>query len=290
MFHKFVVITPAKNEARYIQKTIDSLISQTVLPSEWVIVDDGSFDETADIANAAALIYPWIQVVKTKDPGCRDIGYGDTAAFCAGLSSVRMADYDFIFKIDADIVLGPRYFQEILNKFASNARLGIATGEADELIQGHLVRMRTLPLGFNGMIKGWRRTFFQEIGGIPKGPGWDGLDCYKAMMLGWQTVTFEDEDLRVIHLRPARSSVINWYHGWASHGRALHFSGAYPLWVLASAFYHLADRPYVLGSLCLLIGFLEAWLGGAKRYEDQELRQYVRAWQRKKLAKSLKLA
>lgn len=290
MLQKFVVITPAKNEGQYIQKTIDSIIFQTVLPSEWVIVDDGSRDETAEIAEATARIHPWIRVVKRKETGPRDIGYGDTAAFCAGLSSVRMVDYDFIFKIDADIVLGPKYFQGILNKFASNARLGIATGEADELIQGHLVRMRTLPLGFNGMIKGWRKACFQEIGGIPKGPGWDGIDCYKAMMLGWQTVTFEDEDLRVVHLRQAGSTVINMYHGWAKHGHALHFIGAHPLWLLASAFYHLADRPYVLGSLCLLIGFLEAWLGGAKRYEDQELREYVRAWQRKKLAKSLKLA
>jgi len=287
MFHKFVVITPAKNEAQYIQKTIDSLISQTVLPSEWVIVDDGSFDETADIGEAAALRHPWIHVVKRKDPGPRDIGYGDTAAFCTGLNKVLAEDYDFIFKIDADIVLGPRYFEGILDKFAGNARLGIATGGADELIKGSLVRMRVLPLGFNGMIKGWRRTCFEQIGGIPQGPGWDGIDCYKAMMLGWETSTFEDEDLRVIHLRPARSSVINLYHGWACHGRALHFSGAHPLWVLASAVYHLADWPYVLGSLCLLIGFLEAWLGGAKRYEDKELRQYVRAWQRKKLAEYL---
>jgi glycosyltransferase involved in cell wall biosynthesis len=290
MLQKFVVITPAKNEAQYLQKTIDSLISQTVLPPDWVIVDDGSMDETADIAEAAALKHPWIRVIKRKDTGPRDCGYGDTAAFSAGLSRVRMTDYDFIFRIDADIVLGPRYFQGILDKFAANARLGIATGEVDEFIKGKLVRMRTLPLGFNGMIKGWRRTCFEQIGGIPQGPGWDGLDCYKAMMLGWQTITFEDEDLRVIHLRPEGSSVINRYHGWARHGRGLHFAGAHPLWLLATAFYHLASRPYVLGSLCLLIGFLEAWLTKARRYEDKELREYVRAWQLKKLAGLLRLA
>jgi biofilm PGA synthesis N-glycosyltransferase PgaC len=290
MSQKFIVITPAKDEAQYLQKTIVSLVSQTVLPLEWVIVDDGSRDGTGNIAYDAALRHPWIQVVKKKETGPRDCGYGDTAAFCTGLNNVQAEDYDFIFRIDADIILGPRYFEGILNKFAANARLGIATGEVDELIKGKLFRLRNLPLGFNGMIKGWRRTCFREIGGIPKGLGWDGLDCFKAMMLGWQTITFEDEDLAVIHLRPEGSSVINRYHGWARHGRAWHFAGAHPLWVLASAFYHLIDRPYVLGSLCLLLGFMVAWLTRAERYEDKELREYLRAWQLKKLAGFLRLA
>ena len=289
MAPNFVVITPAKNEAQYLQKTIDSLASQTVLPAHWVIVDDCSIDETANIACAAARVHPWIQVVQRKESGARDIGYGDTAAFCAGLSEVMPTDFDFIFKIDADIVLGPRYFQGILDKFAANPRLGIATGEADELINGRLVRTRYLPRAFNGMIKGWRRTCFQEIGGIPKGLGWDGIDCYKAMMRGWETVTFGEEDLRVIHLRPAGSSVISIYYGWASHGRALYFVGAHPLWVLASACYHLASRPYILAGLCLLTGFLESCLKRAPRYEDPALRAYVRAWQRQQLAGFLKL-
>jgi biofilm PGA synthesis N-glycosyltransferase PgaC len=290
MVQNFVVITPAKDEAQFFQKTIDSLVSQTVLPAEWVIVDDGSVDETADIAYAAAHLHPWIQVVQRTERGARDIGYGDTAAFCAGLRKVRTTDFDFVFKIDADVVLGPRYFQGILDKFAANPRLGIATGEADELINGLPVRTRYLPRGFNGMIKGWRRTCFQEIGGIPKGLGWDGIDCYKAMMLGWETVTFGEEDLQVLHLRPAGSSVISIYYGWASHGRALHFIGSHPLWVLASACHHLASRPYVWGGLCLLMGFVESCLKRPKRYDDQALREYVRVWQRKKLAEFLRLA
>lgn len=287
---KFIAVTPAKDEARYLQKTIDSLVSQTVLPAEWVIVDDGSVDETADLAYAAARKYPWIRVVKRKETGPRNIGYGDTAAFCAGLNSLSTNDYDFVFKIDADVVLGPRYFQGILDKFAANPRLGIATGDADEPLRGKLVRTRYLPFAFNGMIKCWRRTCFQEVGGIPMGLGWDGIDCYKAMKLGWQTVTFEDEDLRVIHLRPAGTSVISIYHGWANHGRGLHFMGAHPVWVLASALHHLASPPYILGGLFLIVGFLEACLKRAVPYEDKPLREYVRVWQRKKLAEFLKLA
>jgi poly-beta-1,6-N-acetyl-D-glucosamine synthase len=286
----FIIVTPAKDEAKYLQRTIDSLVSQTVLPAQWVIVDDGSADETADIALSAADMHPWIHVVRRQEKGARDIGYGDTTAFCAGLSNVRTSDYDFVFKIDADVVLGPRYFQGILDKFAANPRLGIATGDVDEIVKGSLVRTRFLPQGFNGMIKGWRRKCFEEIGGIPKGLGWDGIDCYKAMMLGWQTTTFEDEDLRVIHLRPAGSSVMSIYYGWAMHGRALHFIGAHPIWVLASAGHHLKSPPYVLGGLFLLIGYIEAMLKRAKRYEDQPLRKYVRVWQRKKLAELLKLA
>jgi biofilm PGA synthesis N-glycosyltransferase PgaC len=289
MLQKFIVITPAKNEAQYFQQTIDSLVSQTILPAEWVIVDDGSTDETAILAFAVASKYPWIQVVLRKETGPRDVGYGDTAAFCAGLNSLSTNDYDFIFKIDADVVLGPRYFQRILEKFAANPRLGIATGDVEEPVKGKLVRTRSMPFGFCGMIKCWRRTCFQEIGGIPIGFLWDAIDCYKAMKLGWQTITFEDADLRVIHLRPAGASVIGIHHGWANRGRGLHFMGAHPVWGLASAFYHLASPPYILAGLFLLIGFLEAWLKRAKRYEDQELRAYVRDWQRKKLAGFLSL-
>ena len=285
---KFIIVTPAKDEAQYLQRTIDSLVSQTVLPAEWIIVDDGSVDETADIALTAARLHPWIHLVQRQEAGARDIGYGDTAAFCAGLKSLNTNDYDFVFKIDADVVLGVRYLQVILQKFAANPRLGIATGDVDELVRGNLVRTRHLPMGFNGMIKGWRRTCFEDIGGIPMGPGWDGIDCYKAMMLGWQTVTFEDEDLRVIHLRPAGSSVISTWHGWTNHGRALHFIGAHPGWVLASAFHHLASPTCAFGGLFILLGFIEATLKRAQRYEDQPLREYVRVWQRNKLAELLK--
>jgi peptidoglycan/xylan/chitin deacetylase (PgdA/CDA1 family) len=119
--------------------------------------------------------------------------------------------------------------------------------------------------------------------------GWDGLDCFRAMMLGWQTTTFSDEELRVIHLRPEGSSIKSQYHGWARHGKALHFAGAHPVWLLASAMYHLLDCPYVLSGLCMIIGYLEELLKGSQQYGGQEFRRFLRACHKQELARILRL-
>jgi poly-beta-1,6-N-acetyl-D-glucosamine synthase len=286
---KFIVVTPARNEAVYIEIAINSIVSQTAFPVEWVIVDDGSIDNTANIAEEAARCYPWIKVVKQRDRGYRDVGYGDVETFNQGLSNIETQDYDYLFRIDADMKLPPNYFNIILEKFAQDDNLGIAVGEVDELRKGRLVRLRSLPYGFNGMVKGWRRTCFEEIGGLPAGPGWDGIDCFRAMMCGWETKTFPDQELRSIHLRPEGSSIKSQYHGWARHGRALHFLGAHPVWVIGSAVYHLMDRPYLLGGFCQILGYFAALANRGKQYDAPGFKQYVQDWQMKELARILRL-
>lgn len=286
---KFIVVTPARNEATYLGKTIESIASQTVLPCEWVIVDDGSLDQTYRIAEDAARAYPWIKVIRLLDRGYRDFSGVYVDVINEGLNNLKRNDYQFIFKIDADIVLGPDYFLKILTKFAENQRLGISGGVVYDNIKGKKIRVRGLPEMIPGAIKCWRRECFQEMGGLVRGLGWDGLDCLKAMMLGWQVITYEDEELKVLHLRPEKSSIKNKYHGWARNGKILHFTGAHPVWLLASAFYHVVDRPFILGSLCMIIGYLEAFLQGAPQYEDQEFRRYLRAYQIRKLARILRL-
>ncbi len=289
MSGKFIIITAARNEAAYLGKTIKSVISQTLLPQEWVIVDDGSTDETPRIAQAAAQVHPWIKVVERGDRGYRDVGGGQAEAIREGLKHVSVDDYEFLFNLDADIILGPDYYKVILQKFSENPRLGIAVGQLYELIDARLVKMRTLPFGNIGAVQGWRRRCFEDIGGLVAAPGWDGIASFKAMMLGWQAVTFADDELRIIHLRPEGSSVLNISRGWLRHGQALHFVGAHPLWVLASAGYHMLDRPRVIGGLCLLIGYFEAWFKNAARCEDLEFQRYLRQWQMDKLARILRL-
>lgn len=285
----FVVITPARDEAQYLGKTIESIVSQTVLPKEWVIVDDGSVDDTCRIAEEAARSHSWIKVIRLGDRGYRDLGSGLTGVIHKGLDHLSRNDYQYIFNIDADIVLGPNYFKKILTKMAENPKLGISGGVVYDMIKDKKIRLRGLPEFIPGAIKCWRRECFKGMGGLVYGLGWDGFDSFKAMMLGWQATTFEDEELKVLHLRPEKSSIKNRYHGWARHGKILHFTGAHPVWLLASATYHLVDRPFVLGSLCMIIGYLEAFLQGAPQYEDQEFRRYLRAYQKRKLARILRL-
>lgn len=286
---KFIIITPARDEAEYLGRTIESVVSQSLLPSEWVIVDDGSMDDTAQIAANAARLHPWIKVVSRRNRGYRDVGGGSVAAFYEGLAHISLQDYEFLFNLDADIVLPPKYFQEILAKFAENPGLGIASGWVYDAVLGDLQRMRTIPEMGSGAARGWRRQCFQEIGGLVRASAWECLDSMKAAMLGWQSCNFEGETLRVIHLRHTGSSDKNLLHGWARYGRNLYFSGAHPIWVLAGAVYHMLDRPYVLSGICSLIGYLSELLKGSPRYEDREFRRFLRRWQLGRLSRSLRL-
>lgn len=287
---RFVVITPAQNEEKFLDQTIPSVVSQTVRPDEWIIVDDGSTDRTALIAQRYQALYPWIKVVIRNNQGKRSIGPGVVEAFYYGFDQLSRNDYEFIFKIDADIILGPRYFQTIFQKFAENPRLGIATGDVYDLVGSREIKMRALPIGVAGAIKCWRRRCFEDIGGIVQGLAWDGIDCFEAMRLGWETMTYEDPDLRVKHLRPEGSSVQNRYRGWARRGKAMHFVGAHPVWVLASALYHMADRPFILGGMCMIISYLDAFLSPTERYDNPAFRRFLRRWQLKRLAAALRLA
>lgn len=289
-FPKFVVITPARNEETHLKRVIRAIVSQTVLPAEWIIVDDGSRDRTALIAYEAAQKHKWIRVHQRQDRGFRDLGVGVVEAIQEGLAQVSVKDYDFIFNIDADIILGPRYFETILRKFLEDPNLGIAVGEVYERVKHKLVKMRAQPLGMVGALKGWRRTCFEQIGGLARGEGWDGIDCYQAMRFGWRTATFPDEELRTVHLRLGRTTVGNIFYGWLRHGRALYFTGTHPLYVLASALYHMAERPFIFGGICLVLGYLESFLNKSEQYGDHDFRQFVRRWQLKRLAKILRLA
>jgi len=284
-----VVITAARNEADFLPKTIESVVSQTVWPREWVIVDDGSNDGTAGIAEAAARVYEWIRVVRLADRGFRDTGAGQRDAIHHGLAQLHTEDYEFLFNLDADIVLGPGYFKGILAKFAENPRLGIATGVICEIHNGRWEKLRRLPEMTFGAIKGWRRQCFQDIDGLVRGLGWEGVDNFRAMMLGWETKSFEDEALAVKHLRPMRSSIKNIYHGWARHGTGSYLMGSHPLWVLGSALYHMPDRPLVLGGVAMLIGYWREFYRGSPQYYDEVFRRFLRQWQLRRLAILLKM-
>lgn len=277
---RFVVVTAARNEAAFLGRTIASVADQTALPAQWIIVDDGSTDQTLALAQAAAPTYPWIKAVHRQNRGFRDSGAGVVAAISFGLDQISVPDYAFLFNIDADMVLGPRYFAGILAKFAANPRLGVAAGEVWDRLDSRLVQMRGQQFAMIGAVKGWRRQCFEELGGLAPGEGWEGIDSLKALMRGWEAVTFPDPELRAIHLKPRA-------HGWLRHGQALYFAGAHPLWVLASAAYHLKSRPPFLAGWRILKGYLKAWLAGGPRYQDPAFRAFQRRWHLQRFRKGI---
>ncbi|HKX30254.1 MAG TPA: glycosyltransferase [Blastocatellia bacterium] len=286
---KYVVITPARDEGEYLGRMINSMIGQTVRPAQWIIVDDGSADNTLELARVAAARHDWIRVVSLTDRGFRQVGAGAVQAFNAGLNALSINDYQFICCVDADIVLQPRYFELLLQKFSANPRLGNACGQIYEDHGGRLVKLRANPELTYGAIKCWRRECFTDIGGLVNHSSWDGIDCYQSMNRGWQTGKFEDRELQVLHLRAVGSSDRHVYKGWFRRGHSLYFLRAHPLWTLASLAFHVFDRPLAVGALCMAAGYTEAWLKRRPRYDQTDFVQFLQGWQMRKLKSLIRL-
>jgi glycosyltransferase involved in cell wall biosynthesis len=274
-----LVISPAKDEARYIGRTIDSMIAQSHRPSLWIIVDDGSTDRTAEIAEEAAIQHPWIKVVRRRPGTERRVGPGVIEAFYEGLALANLDDYDFVCKLDADLEFGPEYFAECFHRFAENPRLGTFSGKAFIPEKGRLIPERTGDQFSMGCAKFYRRQCFEEIGGFVREVMWDGIDCHRCRMLGWEAASDHDPQLRILHLRPMGSSHRNIFHGRMRWGRGQYFMGTHPLYILGITAYRVFDRPRVLGGLCILAGYIDSWIHRRPRYEDAEFRRHLHRWQ-----------
>jgi len=276
---RLLIISPAKDEERYIEATIASLASQTVLPTLWVIVDDGSSDRTGAIADEAARRYPWIKVIHRPKNRPRRVGPGVVEAFYEGLAQANLADFDYVCKLDADLEFAPDYFETLFRKFASDPQLGTASGKAYVPVGGRLVLERTGGQFSHGVAKLFRRECFEEIGGFVREVMWDGIDCHRCRMLGWKAESYDDPELAIIHLRQMGSSFKNIYHGRMRWGRGQYFMDTHPIYLLAIALYRLRERPWVLGGLGILLGYLQAALQGMPRYEAPGFRRHLHRWQ-----------
>ena len=178
-------------------------------------------------------------------------------------------------------------------KFAQNSNLGIAAGQVYEVYEytdGKADKLMTTSWSTAAAVKGWRKKCLQEIGPLldKRTIEWDVIDNYKAMMLGWDTRTFEDEELEVLHLKPMVPSVKNFYRHLIEGGRLMYFRGTYPLWVLASASNYCLKYPYVVGGLFIIMGYLEGVLEG-EQYDDENFRRWLWKWQKNKLLQYLRL-
>jgi glycosyltransferase involved in cell wall biosynthesis len=284
----YCLISPARNEAEYIRETLDSVLGQTVLPERWIIIDDGSTDETPRILAEYAAKYDWIEVHSRSDRGRRALGGGVVEVFDYGLELLGNDPVEFVCKLDVDLILPPRYFERLLNEMACDEQLGSVSGKpyypVGQKGSGELKSERIGDDVSAGMTKFYRRAFLEDIGGLVRGLIWDGIDCYRGRMLGWRSKSIDAPDLRFTHLRPMGSSDRSIMTGRRRLGEGYWFLGAGPIFVLASAVYRLGHKPAVLGSLATLHGYTKAWLKGAPRYNDLAFRKYLRRYHRAMLS------
>lgn len=278
----YIILSPVRNEAKYLALTIESVTRQTVLPRRWIIVDDGSGDETGAVAEAAAAKFPWIQVVHRADRGSRQPGGGVIDAFYDGFNQLGALDWQYLVKLDGDLSFAPDYFARCLGRFAADPRLGIGGGTICKEVAGRLVPESTLDPAFHvrGATKIYKRDCWDRLGGLIHAPGWDTVDEFKANMLGWTTYTFPE--LPVRHHRPAGQAQGSWKN-WVKNGLANYVAGYHPVFMLLKCVSRLKSRPYGLAALGLFIGYWSGYLRRVPMVGDAPLVRYVRQQQVRRL-------
>lgn len=277
---RYVIITPVRDEEEHIGATVESVCSQTMLPAEWVIVDDGSSDRTGEIIDAYAAQYSWIHVLHRKNRGFRKAGGGVMEAFYDGYNTVQCNDWDFIVKLDGDLTFGPDYFEKCFEYFRRDPQLGIGGGQIHHEISGMLKVEVNPRFHVRGATKIYRRACWEAIGGLWPAPGWDTIDEVKANMLAWRTYAFID--LCLLHHRLTGSEE-GLLRDRVKHGVACYISGYHPLYVLASCVQRLKQKPYLVGSAAILYGFVKAHLTHSPRMDDRSYIAYIRGQQLRRL-------
>jgi glycosyltransferase involved in cell wall biosynthesis len=286
----YLLISPCRDEAAYMRETLDSVIAQSVRPARWVIVDDGSTDETPRILAEYARRHDWIRIVARADRGRRSVGPGVIDAFYAGYRTINPADYEYLCKLDLDLRLPPRYFEILAARMAANPRIATCSGKAYVEQGGRLVAERHGDDTSLGMTKFYRVSCFEAIGGFVREVMWDGIDCHQCRMRGWIACSWDEPELRFVHLRPMGSSQQSIYAGRMRHGAGQYFMGTGFVYMAASAASRLNQKPYVLGSAAMLWGWLRSALGRRPRFADPAFRAFLRAYQRRALLRGKKRA
>jgi poly-beta-1,6-N-acetyl-D-glucosamine synthase len=280
---RIVIVAPVRDEAKYLQGTIDCLAAQTLRPVEWLLVDDGSTDDTYAIAERASRQYPWIRVVKRQDRGVRAVGPGVVEAFYFGYDQILTKEYDYICKMDGDIEIGPDYFSTLVEYFEKDPQLGSGSGKIFIEEGGGLVEERASDEMVAGMVNFYRRKCFEAIGGFVRQVHWDGIAYHKARITGWRTRSVRNPKLDIIHKRLMGSSHQSIWHGRMRWGRGQYFMGTHPIYIVPMGIYRMAEKPFIIGGLGIVCGYFKAMLEGMKRFEDPGFRESLHAWQFEKL-------
>lgn len=274
MSRGYAVITPARDEEKTIEKTIASMLAQTVRPLRWVIVNDGSTDSTRALVEKHLVENPWIVLIDRTNRGFRALGGGVVDAFNEGFERVRDLPWDFVVKLDADLSFGATYFADLLARFEADPKLGMASGKTFLIEDGRKSIEWCHDEHVRGPAKMYRRACFEAIGGLEARRGWDMIDETRSQMLGWTTRSFIEHEL--IHHRPIDARQSNVLRSRFDMGALYWFLGYHWLYhAVRSARSAVQDFPLVVGGLALFAGYVWAALRRAPRY-DADYVDFVR--------------
>jgi biofilm PGA synthesis N-glycosyltransferase PgaC len=277
---KYVVITAVRDEEVYLRHTLECMIRQTVLPAEWVIVNDGSSDNTGRIIDEYSSRCSWIRAVHRRNRGFRKPGGGVVDAFNEGYQTLETADWEFIVKFDGDLSFDPDYFEQCFRNFSSDPKLGLGGGTICYVINGVKEFEEAPAFHVRGATKIYRRCCWETIGGLWPAPGWDTMDEVKANSLGWHTRSFGD--LHLVHRRRTGEADGLW-RGLVKYGRANYICGYHPLFMLGKCVRRLGLKPPLLGSFALMYGYVTGYLKRIPQVDDPVAIAYLRRQQLNRL-------
>jgi glycosyltransferase involved in cell wall biosynthesis len=282
----YVLVTPARNEARLIECTIRAVAPQTVRPLRWVIVSDGSTDGTDEIVGLHAAVHDWIELVRMPERKERHFG-GKALAIRAGLERMAGLPYQVIACLDADITFESDYFEFLLGKMALEPELGIVgTPYKDTTSEMYDYRFVSAE-HVSGACQVFRRTCYEEIGGyvVAKGGAIDTIAALTARMKGWKTRTFADKIC--LHHRIIGTAQAGPIAARFTLGKRDYAIGNHPLWEIFRGLYQMTKKPLVVRGTALVAGYLWAAMQRAERPVSPELRAFRRKEQMDHLAKVL---
>jgi glycosyltransferase involved in cell wall biosynthesis len=281
----YVAVSPARNEAAFIELTLKSMAAQTVKPLKWVIVSDGSTDGTDDLVRRYAAQHPWIELVRMPERRERHFA-GKVHAFNAGFARVKDLSWDALVSMDADISFEPEYFAFLLGRLAADARLGIVGSPFKEGASMYDYRFVSIE-HVSGACQVFRRQCFEDIGGyVPsKRGGVDHIAVLTARMKGWKTRTFTE--IVCLHHRRMGTAERSPFKAKFKTGTLDYALGAHPVWEVFRVPYQMTRKPYVLGALMLVSGYIWAAVTRIERPIGPDLVAFRRREQMQRLRKFL---
>lgn len=273
MIRSYSIVTPARDEALNLPKLASSFAAQTVLPSLWTIVDNGSSDGTPEVARQLANEHAWVRVLSLPGTSVADRGAPVVRALQAGIAA-HTDPPDVLVNVDADITFEPDYFARLLEKFDADPSLGIASGSAYELRGGTWQQRFVTGSTVWGASRAYRWECLQQLLPLEERVAWDGVDEFKANARGWRTVAFEDLPFKH-HRREGERDGSAW-RARRNQGNAAYYLGYRPWYLVLRALWNARREPAALG---MVWGYAAAALKRERRNDDPEARAYLRRQQ-----------
>lgn len=282
---KYVIITPARNEAQFIELTLQSMVAQTCPPLKWVIVSDGSTDGTDEIVLKYVADHPWIELLRMPERAERHFA-GKVYAFNAGYALVKDLEPDVIGNLDADVSFEPEHFEFLVSKFAENFELGVVGAPFKEGTYQYDYRFSNIENVWGGC-QLFRRQCFEAIGGyLPlKGGCIDHIAVISARMKGWETRTFPEKVC--IHHRVMGTAQQGALKARFKTGAKDYSVGNHPIWEFSRMLYQMRNRPFIIGGLALVAGYLWSMARRSKIPVSPDLAAFTRREQMRRLRKAI---